>query len=83
MVAGGENLGPIRSQRGPHTGSSTWLGALNLSKGRDATTNGLVLGRTRYILPPPPANNFSTSATITSAPARSMLPTRCQRITPC
>ncbi len=30
----------------------------------------------------PPANSFSTSARITSAPANSILPTRCQRMTP-
>ena len=36
-----------------------------------------------YILLLPPANNLSTSATITSSPARSILPTRCHRITPC
>lgn len=35
-----------------------------------------------YILLLPLANNFSTSSTITSAPANSMFPTRCQRMTP-
>lgn len=39
--------------------------------------------RTRYILLLAPPNNFSTSATITSSPAKSIFPTRCQRITPC
>ena len=35
------------------------------------------------LLPPSVANNFSTSAIMTSEPASSILPTRCQRMTPC
>src|SRR5688572_18949072 len=42
-----------------------------------------VVALLHILLPPSAANNFSTSAIMTSEPASSMLPTRCQRMTPC
>src|SRR5262249_4194045 len=59
-------------------------GEFPLSQGRGLGTVAL-RARTRrapHILFLSPANSFSTSAIITSAPANSIFPTRCQRITP-